>query len=251
MSCDSSTENLEQFLMGTSLHALLLVAAVNSALATANIASFDDSWKFYRGDSTEDGSSCDFPVRMNNMRCMGLTAITSAKTSNACEATCCASSAFPPAFPGPEPRSFAGGCKTWQFCAVGASCSQKGCWIGTHARDCGSNSDGWVGASKEPHPSVCDTDFCRESFDDSAWRTLDVPHDWGIEDLPPRTEDTTAPVLGPRYGTWAFSPGDDASWSKPGFDDSHWQRVQGGQDWRTHSNYTAKNAIGWYRQAKP
>src|SRR3954453_3338489 len=27
-----------------------------------------------------------------------------------------------------------------------------------------------------------------ESFDDSNWRTLDVPHDWSIEDLPPAPE---------------------------------------------------------------
>ena len=24
-------------------------------------------------------------------------------------------------------------------------------------------------------------------FDDSSWRLLDVPHDWSIEDLPPRS----------------------------------------------------------------
>src|SRR5215472_1847582 len=27
-----------------------------------------------------------------------------------------------------------------------------------------------------------------EGFDDSAWRTLAVPHDWSIEDLPPAAE---------------------------------------------------------------
>lgn len=30
------------------------------------------------------------------------------------------------------------------------------------------------------------------AFDDSAWRTLDVPHDWSIEDLPPRTKGGSA-----------------------------------------------------------
>ena len=30
----------------------------------------------------------------------------------------------------------------------------------------------------------------RPEFDDSKWRTLDVPHDWSIEDLPPHPEST-------------------------------------------------------------
>jgi hypothetical protein len=32
------------------------------------------------------------------------------------------------------------------------------------------------------------------------------------------------------------------------FDDSKWAKVKGGEDWRTQSGYTDKNAIGWYRQ---
>ncbi|MFZ0430068.1 MAG: hypothetical protein WAO20_18265, partial [Acidobacteriota bacterium] len=27
------------------------------------------------------------------------------------------------------------------------------------------------------------------SFDDGAWRTVDLPHDWSIEDLPARDQD--------------------------------------------------------------
>ena len=90
--------------------------------------------------------------------------------------------------------------------------------------------------------------FSEPSFDDSGWRQVDVPHDWSIEDLPPRDSDASAPVLGPRYGIWAFSPGDESAWSAPDFDDSNWQRVKGGQDWREASNYTDRNATGWYRQ---
>ncbi len=30
----------------------------------------------------------------------------------------------------------------------------------------------------------------RPEFDDSAWRSIDLPHDWSIEDLPPRLETT-------------------------------------------------------------
>src|ERR1700743_1252378 len=35
------------------------------------------------------------------------------------------------------------------------------------------------------------------SFDDNAWRTIDVPHDWSIEDLPPDTAHPGAKVIGP------------------------------------------------------
>ena len=33
-----------------------------------------------------------------------------------------------------------------------------------------------------------------ESFDDSSWRTLDVPHDWSIEDLPPAKDEGQAAI---------------------------------------------------------
>ena len=59
-------------------------------------------------------------------------------------------------------------------------------------------------------------------FDDGAWRTLDVPHDWSSEDLPPRADD----VLTVRNGTWKFHRGDDAQWSSPAFDDAAWERVR-------------------------
>src|ERR1041385_3190050 len=42
----------------------------------------------------------------------------------------------------------------------------------------------------------------RPEIDDAGWRTLDVPHDWSIEDLPPTPEpDGEAAVwaAGPRY----------------------------------------------------
>jgi len=35
----------------------------------------------------------------------------------------------------------------------------------------------------------------RRDFDDNAWRALDLPHDWSIEDLPPRSETTAEAAL--------------------------------------------------------
>ena len=58
------------------------------------------------------------------------------------------------------------------------------------------------------------------SFDDGAWRDIRLPHDWSIEDLPTREDDTEFPVLGVRYGEWRLHIGDDGAWSSPGYDDS-------------------------------
>lgn len=53
------------------------------------------------------------------------------------------------------------------------------------------------------------------AFDDSAWRTLDVPHDWSIEDLPPR--EASGPELSVVTGQWRFQKGDDSAWNKNQF----------------------------------
>jgi len=84
-------------------------------------------------------------------------------------------------------------------------------------------------------------------FDDSAWRLLDVPHDWSIEDLPPQ-EEPSAPELLAVTGPWRFQKGDDAAWKTPDFDDSQWQSVTLPDTWERHSNYTDNNVYGWYRR---
>lgn len=84
-------------------------------------------------------------------------------------------------------------------------------------------------------------------FDDSAWRTLDVPHDWSIEDLPPR-EKPSVPELPATSGQWRFHKGDDAAWKAPGLDDSQWQSVELPDTWEHHSDYTEDNVHGWFRR---
>ena len=39
--------------------------------------------------------------------------------------------------------------------------------------------------------------FESPNFDDSTWRIVDVPHDWGIEDLPPQPTEGKPKVIGP------------------------------------------------------
>jgi beta-galactosidase len=86
----------------------------------------------------------------------------------------------------------------------------------------------------------------RADFDDSAWRRLDVPHDWSIEDLPPVA--AAAPELSVVPGTWRFHKGDDAGWKAPEFDDSAWQEVVLPGNWEQHSNYAGENIYGWFRR---
>jgi beta-galactosidase len=84
-------------------------------------------------------------------------------------------------------------------------------------------------------------------FDDTAWRTLDVPHDWSIEDLPPR-ETSPFPELSVVNGSWRFQKGDEAAWKARKFDDSQWQSVALPDTWEHHSDYTADNVYGWFRR---
>jgi beta-galactosidase len=83
-------------------------------------------------------------------------------------------------------------------------------------------------------------------FDDSAWRLLDLPHDWSIEDLPPL--ELSAPELSVVDGQWRFQKGDDAAWKAPKFDDGQWQNVMLPDNWEHHSDYTADNVYGWFRR---
>src|ERR1035437_3782539 len=84
-------------------------------------------------------------------------------------------------------------------------------------------------------------------FDDSKWRTLDVPHDWSIEDLP-SLEKSSVPELSVTVGQWHFQKGDDAAWKAPKFDDSQWQSVTLPDNWEHHSDYTNDNVYGWFRR---
>lgn len=83
-------------------------------------------------------------------------------------------------------------------------------------------------------------------FDDSRWRTLDVPHDWSIEDLPPKPD--AAPEFPAVTGQWRFHPGDDPDWKARELDDRRWQTVTLPDNWEQHSNQTNDNSYGWFRR---
>ena len=82
------------------------------------------------------------------------------------------------------------------------------------------------------------------AFDDSQWRTLDVPHDWasriGCRAKGRGWNCRSCPASG------GFK-GDDAR-GKRELDDSGWQKVTLPDNWEHHSNYTEDNVYGWYRR---
>ena len=88
-------------------------------------------------------------------------------------------------------------------------------------------------------------DAYRADFDDSAWREVELPHDWSVEDLPGAAGGMGALAIA--KGTWRFQSGDDAAWKEPAFDDSDWQAVELPAHWESHGP-TADPAFGWYRR---
>ena len=87
----------------------------------------------------------------------------------------------------------------------------------------------------------------RVGFADHNWRSVDLPHDWSIEDLPTvKTASTLTLATVP--GQWRFQLGDDPAWKAPGFDDSAWQAVSLPTHWSTHVTGSFTQKFGWYRR---
>jgi len=69
------------------------------------------------------------------------------------------------------------------------------------------------------------------AFDDSAWRTLDVPHDWSIEDLPPESDEGQGAIWS--EGTNALRVGPFDAYESEG---------------QTATGWTV-GGVGWYRKS--
>ncbi|MEO7715781.1 MAG: glycoside hydrolase family 2 TIM barrel-domain containing protein [Capsulimonas sp.] len=78
-------------------------------------------------------------------------------------------------------------------------------------------------------------------FNDASWRTVALPHDWSIEDLPHSAQNE--PAISVTKGTWRYSKGDDASWKNANFDDGGWTSLQ-----LPALNMTEQNTFGWFRR---
>ena len=87
------------------------------------------------------------------------------------------------------------------------------------------------------------------AFDDRGWRLVRLPHDWSIEDLPPRVSDPLFHVETLVPGSWRFRFGDDEKWKAPGLDDSSWQEVRPPESWSGYQGATKESQTGWYRRS--
>jgi len=89
----------------------------------------------------------------------------------------------------------------------------------------------------------------KPEFDDSSWRQVDLPHDWSIENLPPRSEDPLFHVITLVPGPWRFKFGDDPAWKEPDYDDSGWQLVETPAEWSWYGDATGDEVrTGWFRR---
>ncbi len=88
----------------------------------------------------------------------------------------------------------------------------------------------------------------KPAFNDGKWRRLGLPHDWSIEDLPPREKDPLFHVVPLVPGAWRFRFGDEAGWKERDFDDSGWQQVRPPETWRSYGTVGDEKRTGWYRR---
>ncbi|MEJ2078694.1 MAG: glycoside hydrolase family 2 TIM barrel-domain containing protein [Acidobacteriota bacterium] len=85
------------------------------------------------------------------------------------------------------------------------------------------------------------------SFDDANWRSVDLPHDWSIEDLPARDEDPLYAVVSLVPGQWRLKFGDDPGWKEATFNDSSWTEVATPDRWSDYQS-AAPKGVAWYRR---
>ena len=60
------------------------------------------------------------------------------------------------------------------------------------------------------------------AFDDSTWRTVNLPHDWSVE---PAQEVKAIQTISVIQGDWRFCEGDDERYAAPDFNDTGWKTV--------------------------
>ena len=134
----------------------------------------DADWKFTLGTSVPAtcSNASAFPTNRSGVQCYGLTAQAQVSSRQTCLEQCCGDAA----------------CEVWQWCpATENGCDPAAsCWTGKADKCNGPKGPGWVGASRTlppppPPMSKCDSPYCQPDFDDSKWRSLDLPHDFVVE----------------------------------------------------------------------
>ena len=155
------------------LLALLLSAPGASAARTTY--RLNEAWRFELEASGPPGPCADpnatFPIPLVGIVCQGLTHVPYAASQAACIDACCGDAS----------------CEVWQWCESGPCAPAQSCWIGSRSGGCNSGA-GWASRARNvsptptPAPGVpCAQAQCQPNTDDSAWRTLSLPHDFVVE----------------------------------------------------------------------
>jgi len=167
---------------------LTLLALFFTAVQCRESLNFDFGWKFILGDEPSwspigECNSTLYNINMTGLQCMGLQHAGTFASS----AECCAAGTSE-------------GAAVWQWCSAEAGCTfvPGDCWIGEMS-DCEHPNIGWISfgtnstpspaPSPPPPPPTCPRDYPCNDFDDSPWRTVNVPHDFVVEGAPVSTAD--------------------------------------------------------------
>eukprot|EP01084_Bolivina_argentea_P215362 365614_1 len=122
----------------------------------------DFEWKFHLGDAVFNNcTDASFPINMTNIRCNGLTHVTSATNIDECRNACCGDT----------------NCQTYQWCPNNQTCKGPSCWIGS--RDSCVKGTGWQSMGR-PTPAPINGPIKRD-YDDSNWTVKNIPHDFIVE----------------------------------------------------------------------
>lgn len=88
----------------------------------------------------------------------------------------------------------------------------------------------------------------RRDHDDSGWRAVELPHDWSIEDLPPRKERARGVVIDLTRGKWRMKKGDDRRWRDPDLNESGWEEIELPRHCHPSIGPLDAKSFGWYRR---
>ena len=87
------------------------------------------------------------------------------------------------------------------------------------------------------------------AYADKYWRTIDLPHDWSIENYSGPVKPDTFPELNIVDGQWRFQKGDEMQFAQAGYNDAAWMEVTLPQKWEDFANYTQDSVYGWFRRS--
>jgi beta-galactosidase len=81
-----------------------------------------------------------------------------------------------------------------------------------------------------------------------TWRTVEIPHDWSIEDL---GNGDLLPEIEAVTGDWRFHAGDEPGWKEPACADRDWTVHRLPAGWKALRGEAPENSFGWYRRTLP